>query len=49
MDVFYPFIHQEKKKVFEPEPLYIELGPPPPSERQPEKEEEKRIVIIELF
>jgi hypothetical protein len=51
MDIFFPFIHdpKTKKKEFEPEPLYIEVGPPPQKERKPDDEEqEERVVIIEL-
>ncbi len=35
-----------KKNEFEPEPLYIELGPPPQIEEASEKEDSKEIGII---
>ncbi len=39
----------KKKEEFEPEPLYIELGPPPQKEETKEKEEESRVIIIEIL
>jgi hypothetical protein len=47
MDDFFPFVHKrEKKKEFEPEPLYIELYPPPPKRDEEEKEDSNPTVII---
>jgi hypothetical protein len=51
MDVFFPFIHKiEKKKEFEPEPLYVELYPPPPQQKEKEETDEtgSTIIIIQL-
>lgn len=39
----------KKKEEFEPEPLYIELGPPPQREEAEEKEEESRVIIIDIL
>lgn len=52
MDVFDPFLYDpkiQKKEEFEPEPLYIELGPPLQIEKLPEKEEENRVIIIDIL
>jgi hypothetical protein len=53
MDLFFPFIYepeQDKKKEFEPEPLYIELYPPPLKkvEEESDKEDDHGIIIIQL-
>ena len=49
MDSFFPFIHKiEKKKEFEPEPLYVELYPPPPRQKDDKEELDSHIIIIEL-
>jgi hypothetical protein len=51
MDIYYPFIHDPKKKEdFEPQPLYIEVGPPPePIKKEETQEEGRGITIIELW
>jgi hypothetical protein len=51
MDVYYPFIHDPKKKdELEPLPLYVEVGPPPEKEEKKEEEKEDRgVIIIELW
>lgn len=53
MDSFYPFIHEPKykKEELEPQPLYIELGPPlqENEKKDEEKEEESRVIIIEIL
>ena len=51
MDGFFPFIYQpEKKKEFEPEPLYIELYPPPPQRKEDKEQEDSNptVIIIQL-
>jgi hypothetical protein len=51
MNTFYPFIHdpKTKKKENEPQPLYIEVGPPLQEvPKQDEEKEESHIIIIEL-
>lgn len=50
MDVYYPFIHEPKKKeTFEPLPLYVEVGPPPENEEKKKEDERPGVIIIELF
>lgn len=52
MNPYYPFIHEieRKKKVEnEPQPLYIEVGPPPTKRPEEEEKEEQRVVIIEIL
>jgi hypothetical protein len=51
MDDFFPFVYKrEKKKEFEPEPLYIELYPPPPKreEKKEEDDSDPGVIIIQL-
>lgn len=53
MDGFFPFVYKrEKKKEWEPEPLYVELIPPPPMEEKKDKEEkddiDRGVTIIQL-
>lgn len=48
MDSFFPFIHEIKKKEWEPEPLFLELIPPP-KEKKEDKSEDKSIVIIDIL
>jgi hypothetical protein len=47
----YTFIHEleRKKKELEPQPMYIEVGPPPQKENQQNTEEESKVLIIEIF
>ena len=46
MDNFFPFIHKiEKKKQWEPEPMYVEIYPPPPPPKKEEIEPETEIII----
>jgi hypothetical protein len=50
MDIYYPFIHEPKKKeTFDPLPLYIEVGPPPQKENIPKEDDHPGVIIIELF
>lgn len=47
MDDFFPFVYEpEKKKEFEPEPLYIELYPPPPPKHEEEEKEDSNSIVI---
>ena len=49
MNIFYPFIHERKKKNWEPLPLYIEQMPQiEPVEEKEDKEQNQEIIIIEL-
>lgn len=56
MDGFFPFVYKrEKKKEWEPEPLYVELIPPPPMEEKKDKEDKEEkddidrgVTIIQL-
>lgn len=48
MDLLFPFIHEIKKKEWEPEPLFLELIPPP-KEKKEEKEDRQSIVIIDIL
>jgi len=55
MTVYYPFIHNPKKRkeMFVPVPLHIEIEPPPPTRKLPEdeaaeKEIKRGITIIQL-
>lgn len=51
MDIFDPFLYDpkiQKKEEMEPEPLYIELGPPP-SPLADKEEEKPRVIIIEIL
>lgn len=49
MNNFYPFIHERKKKDWEPLPLYIEPAPLPKHKEIDKDKEEKKPIIIELF
>jgi len=56
MTVYYPFIHNPKKRkeMFVPVPLHIEIEPSPPTRKLPEDEaseeskKESGVIIIEL-
>jgi hypothetical protein len=48
MNIFYPFIHERKKKNIEPLPLYIEINPVPLEKCPKQEKEEEKIIIIEL-
>jgi hypothetical protein len=54
MNTSYPFIHknEQKKKEFEPIPLYVELVPPqeiPLEKKEDQEDKEERVIIIQIL
>lgn len=48
MNDFIPFIHEKKKKEWEPEPMYIDLTIPLLEEIEKDEEQSNNIIIIQL-